>query len=130
MSTPHLWEINHPYYCEQGNYYVPGTRWHEVHNSYDSWAEFISEWGDADPDRNLVVRWDWRRPDPSDYADGEELPPDTLEVFWVLQRKAVLRSTECTVTEADEPAVRSWLSNRARTIAALWDPFLPGTAED
>jgi hypothetical protein len=95
MSTPHLWEIDHPYYCTEGN----------------------------DHDMNLVFRWDWKRADPDDYEDGEELPPDTLAVYWVLQRKAILRSTECVVTEADEPAVRAWLADRAKTVAAIWQPL-------
>ena len=44
-------------------------------------------------------------------------------MYWVLQRKAILRSTVCVVTEADEPAVRAWLAERARTIAAIWEPI-------
>lgn len=124
-TATHLWGIDHPYYCEEGNYYVPGTRWHEVHNEYPSWADFLEEWGDSDPDRNLVFRWDWRRPDPDDYDEDDEMPGDRLWIYWVLQRKALLRSTVCDVTEADEPAVRAWLADRARTITALWAPLLP-----
>lgn len=119
---PHLWEVDHPYYCMEGNYFVPGTRWDEVHNSYDSWAEFYAEWGDTDHDMNLVFRWDWKRDDGEYLEEGEEPEPDKLQVFWVLQRKAILRSTECVVTEADEPAVREWLTGRAKTIAAIWTP--------
>lgn len=122
-NEPRLWEIDHPYYCTEGNYFVAGTRWDEVHSEYDSWADFISEWGDTDPDMNLVFRWDWKRPDPDDYDEDEEVPGDRLFVYWVLQRKAILRSTECAVTEADEPAVREWLAERAKTIAAIWEPI-------
>ena len=123
-QTPRLWEIEHPYYCTEGNYFVPGTRWSEVHNEYDSWAGFYEQWGSADEDMNLVFRWDWKRADPQDYVPyGEEVPADTLHVYWVLQRKAILRSTTCTVTEADEPAVRAWLAERAQTIAAIWAPI-------
>lgn len=124
LTTPHLWEIDHPYYCTEGNYYERG-----MHEVYDSWASFYEDWGTNDPDLNLVFRWDWQRSDPSDYEDGENLPPDTLKVFWVLQRKAILRSTECTVTEADEPAVRAWLADRAGTIRAIWEPIIPATAK-
>lgn len=114
-----LWEIDHPYYCTEGNYYKNGN-----HLTYDSWADFIAEWGALDPDLNLVFRWDWKRADPDD--DGiTRVPEDRLLVFWVLQRKAILRSTECTVTEADEPAVREWLTKRARTVAAIWEPIIP-----
>lgn len=126
-SEPHLWETDHPYYCTTGNYFVPGTRWHEVHNSYDSWADFYEDWGNNDPDLNLVFRWDWKRSDPDDYEPDDDgitrVPADTLQVFWVLQRKAILRSTECVVTEADEPAVLAWLRDRARTITAIWQPL-------
>lgn len=121
--TGHLWEIDHPYYCSEGNYFVGADRWGEVHSEYDSWQEFIDEWGVTDHDMNLVFRWDWKRSDPDDYEDDEEVPPDTLYVYWVLQRKAILRSTECVVTEADEPAVREWLASRAKTIAAIWEPI-------
>lgn len=118
-----LRESDHPYYCTEGNYFVPGTRWGEVHAEYDSWTEFYEEWGSSDEDMNLVFRWDWKRPNPDDYDEGEELPPETLNVYWVLQRKAILRSTVCVVTAADEPAVRAWLAERAKTIAAIWAPI-------
>lgn len=131
MSTEatvrHLWEIDHPYYCNEGNYYASGTERHEVHSSYESWADFIAEWGDSDPDMNLVFRWDWSKPDPDDYEPDDDgvirVPEDRLTVFWVLQRKAILRSTECVVTEANEPAVRAWLAERAKTITAIWEPI-------
>jgi hypothetical protein len=123
MTTPRLWEVDHPYYCTEGNYYARPAD--GLHTEYASWAEFIADWGNTDPDMNLVFRWDWKRADPQDYEPyGEEVPADTLQVFWVLQRKAILRSTECTVTEADEPAVRAWLAERATTIRAIWEPLL------
>jgi hypothetical protein len=126
-SARHLWEIDHPYYCTEGNYYARPDQ--GLHTRYDSWAEFIADWGNTDPDMNLVFRWDWNRSDPQDYEPyGEEVPADTLQVFWVLQRKAILRSTECTVTEADEPAVRAWLAERAATIRAIWEPILSAPA--
>lgn len=122
-AMSHLWEIDHPYYCSEGNYYVSGSQWGDVHSEYASWQDFIEDLGDTDPDLNLVFRWDWKRADPADYEDSEELPPDRLFVYWVLQRKAILRSTECVVTEEDEPAVREWLTERAKTITALWEPL-------
>ncbi|MFJ9214276.1 hypothetical protein [Streptomyces sp. NPDC102264] len=117
-----LWEIDHPYYCTEGNYYKNGN-----HLTYASWAEFYAEWGDLDPDMNLVFRWDWKRPDPDGYEGGEEVPPETLAVYWVLQRKAILRSTECVIDRADEAAVRAWLADRANTMAAIWEPISLGT---
>lgn len=128
MSTPHLWEIDHPYYCTEGNYYASPLE--GLHEAFESWADFIEAWGDTDPDLNLVFRWDWKRADPDDYEPDDDgvtrIPEDTLFVYWVLQRKAILRSTECAVTEADEPAVREWLTERAKTITAIWEPLIPG----
>jgi len=120
-----LWEYDHPYYCAEGNYFKNGQ-----HLTYGSWAEFHAEWGSLDDDLNVVFRWDWKTPDPTDYDedDGEEIPPATLNVYWVLQRKAILRSTECPVTEADEPAIRAWLTRKARYVAAIWEPLLDGAA--
>ncbi len=128
MPERHLWEIDHPYYCTEGNYFVGGLRRPEVHTEYDSWAEFHEEWGGNDPDMNLVFRWDWQRDNGEDLLEGETAGPDKLLVFWVLQRKAILRSTACVVTEADEPAVRAWLADRATTIRAVWEPLIPATA--
>lgn len=117
----HLWEIDHPYYCQEGNYFKNGQ-----HLTYDSWAAFQEEWGSLDDDLNLVFRWDWKRDDPADFdeEDDEQPGPDRLYVYWVLQRKAILRSTECTVTEADEPAVREWLARKAARLRLIWAPLL------
>ncbi|MGW2267106.1 hypothetical protein [Streptomyces koyangensis] len=129
MSARHLWDHDHPYYCSEGNYYARPAD--GLHTEYASWAAFHADWGDNDPDLNLVFRWDWKRPDPADYEPfGEAVPPDTLAVYWVLQRKAILRSTECVVTEADEPAVREWLARRAQTVADVWAPFLATAAKE
>ncbi|WP_433341652.1 hypothetical protein [Streptomyces sp. CA-253872] len=129
MSERHLWEYDHPYYCAEGNFYARPS---EAHTEYPSWVGFHEEWGGLDPELNLVFRWDWQRADPSEYEPyGEPRPADRLLVFWVLQRKAILCSTACTVTEADEAAVRAWLAERVRSIAEVWEPFaLDGRAAE
>lgn len=121
MPEKRLWEAAHPYYAMTGNYYRGGN---ECHTEYESWAEFFEAEGDSDPDLNLVYRWDWSVPDPDDYADGELMPPEEFSVFWVGQRKALLRSTSFPVAREDEPAVRAWLTDRAKTMAAIWAPIL------
>lgn len=129
-DTPHLWEVDHPYYAEDGCFYTPGTRWAEVHTEYDSWADFAEGWGDTDPDLNLVYRWDWNRPDPDDWTyeiendPGFVMPGDTLHIYFMLQRKAKPHSIVIQITEADEPAVRAWLTERAKTVRAIWSPIL------
>lgn len=116
-EVTHLWEPDHPYYCAEGNYYA-----NDCHLVSDSWTEFLDEAGDQDPDRNLVFRWDWVIPDAEDLEPGDDARPKLL-TFWVGQRKAMLWSRECPVAPEDEPAVREWLTGRAKTIAALWAPI-------
>lgn len=133
--SAHLWEYDHPYYASDGCYYTRGDRWHEVHTEYPNWRAFFEEWGATDPDLNLVYRWDWIRPDPSDWKyelehePGFKLPGDTLHIYFMLQRKAKPHSIAIQITEADEPAVREWLTERAQTVAAIWEPIVPSLAE-
>lgn len=128
--TKRLWEYDHPYYASDGCYYTPGTKWHDVHTEYRSWRDFLDEWGDTDPDLNLVYRWDWDRPDPDDYRyelDNDPsfvMPGDTLHIYFMLQRKAKPHSIAIDIIEAEEPAVRAWLTRRALTVRAIWAPLL------
>lgn len=128
--TKHLWEIDHPYYCEDGSYWVSKDRWHEVHETYESWEDFVSEWGEMDLDMNLLFRWDWDRSSPEDYGyelsvdPSFELPADTLRIYYFMQRKARNMSVVVNVTEEDEPAVREWLTVRAEHMRKLWEPLL------
>jgi len=132
----HLWEHDHPYYCTEGCYYVPGTEWHDVHATWNSWATFFEDWGDVDPDYNLLFRWDWKKANPANYwlkpgdpddeteAFEEAKKTDTLSLFFYMQRKAKPFSHEIKVTEADEPAIRAWLEMKAEHMRALWAPLL------
>jgi hypothetical protein len=145
----HLWEIDHPYYATEGNFYANG-----MHGTYTSWAEFAQPSKgvsfnvlfmqpedargpnllyDFDDDLNYLWRWDWQRSDPADYeyelAEDPtfEPPGDRLLLFFMQQRKARCNSAEIKVTEADEPAVREWLTAKARHVALTWEPFLEVT---
>lgn len=66
VSKTHLWEIDHPYYCNEGNYFSVGCGEH-----YNRWQDFIDEQGDNDLDMNLVFRFDWVPP--YDDEDPEKL---------------------------------------------------------
>lgn len=116
--APHLWEIDHPYYCSDQNFFRNDRH---VHN--DSWAEFMQGWGHSDPDMNLLFRWDWKswrhHPDPDLRSDS----PDELDLFFLLQRKGDFWAVSVAVTDEDEAAVREWLTERARTITAIWEPI-------
>ncbi len=60
MSAKHLWEVEHEYYCNLGNYYAVID---DCHQEYDSWQEFHDKEGDSDMDYNLLFRWDWKEED-------------------------------------------------------------------
>ncbi|MGI5222996.1 hypothetical protein [Nocardia sp. CA-290969] len=125
----HLWEYDHPYYCNEGNYlHSPAQHSNVVvHDTFPSWQAFKDEPGgfyDADPERNLLWRWDWKAwhlEHPEDYTAGEEC--HVLMLFFMLQRKALSRSLYVDVTGADEPEIRAWLAERAQSIRDLWAPL-------
>lgn len=113
----HLWEIKHPYYCNEGNYYAPGQE--QPYHRYESFDGFLFEWGDADLDMNLVFRWDWKK-----VVDDEDAPEevrDRLMVFIMGQRKGLYQWCEIDVTEADEEAVRAYLMPRWEHLRRLWE---------
>jgi len=113
-----LRDAEHPYGAKEGNYFARG---HD--NTAESWADFLDEAGGLDPDLNLLYRWDWERPDPDDYEPDEPVPGDRLLLFFMAQRNALAFSWAVPVTAADEPAIRQWLTERARTMAAIWTPI-------
>lgn len=119
MNGPHLWEVDHPHYCQEGNRFKTGQ-----HTLIGSWAEFTEmTFFSGDRDLNLLIRWDWnswrRHPDPLLRADE----PDDLLLFFVMQGKAWLCSVGIQVTDEDESQVRRFLWDCARTTAAIWDPI-------
>lgn len=125
-NTKHLWEYDHPYYCAEGNYLASPVRDAELDcwQKYESWQDFHDEWGSTDPDLNLIFRWDWHAwhlEYPEDHPEGEA---HELSLFLMLQRKAFNKSINVAVTAEDEPAVREWLQQRAKTIAAIWEPLI------
>lgn len=119
----HLWEAQHPYYASDTEFHTRPAE----HARFDSWAEFVENFGDADFDYNLVFRWDWKRFDPENYTI-EDLPPpelrrDELWVYFVMQRKGFYWPVRAYVTEADEPAVRAWLAERGAYLSRVWEPL-------
>lgn len=125
MSEKPLWSVEHPYYCNEGNYYAPGRD--QPTARYRSWAEFIEAEGNSDPDYNLLFRWDWRESE--DWGHGVAFTGDenyrngVLLLFWMGQRKGLYRWTEVEVCRADEPAVREFLRQRLDYLMRLWAPL-------
>lgn len=120
-----LWEVDHPYYCAEGNYFARGPA-EQPTTSFKTWAEFVEAQGDAQMDYNLLFRWDWRE------GEGWELPPfngdvyyrnGRLMLFFMGQRKGLYRWVTIEVCRADEPAIRDWLRPRFAYLLTLWAPF-------
>ena len=125
MPERHLWEPEHPYYCEQGNYLADSSI--EAHYQFPSWEEFHEFATTSEfeyEDLNLVFRWDWVKPALEDYEEGEELPSDKLMLYVVQQRRAFNLSYEVDVTEKDESAITEWLIERAKKMTSIWQPVL------
>lgn len=115
MTEQHLWEIDHPYYAAEGNYYN-----NHCHTRLDSWADFTELYFcKGDRDQNLLYRWDWRPADENDSDDWDE-----LSLYFILQRKAIACSVTVKVTKAEEPTIRKWLTECSQTITAIWEPIL------
>ena len=115
----HLWEVDHLYYCNEGNYYAPGRE--QPFCEYASWAEFFAAEGDSDRDYNLLFRWDWREADPEEKNWGNK--HEVLMLFWIGQRKGLYRWTQVRVTKDDEPVVRAFLADRFAHLKKLWEPL-------
>ncbi len=114
----HLWEYKHPYYSNESNHFANG--WFL---EYESFAEFLSAWGDADVDMNLIYRWDWEEYDCIDHYEGEpedKYKGDYLKIFRVLQRKGIYCGQIIKVNKEDEAAVKEYLARYKPTIMSFW----------
>lgn len=113
----HLWEVDHPYYFNRPVDDAP---------AFESWAEFMAEFGDSEMDYNLVFRWDWREGavwDLGDYNGDDYYRHARLIVGIIAQRKGHCYSHTIKVCRADEPAIRAWLEPRFRYLLTMWEPF-------
>lgn len=121
----HLWEVEHEYYCNEGNYYASGRD--QPTSRYRTFSAFLEAEGNSDFDMNLLFRWDWRESE--DWGHGSEFNGDenyrngVLLLFWMGQRKGLYRWTEIEVCRADEPAVIEFLQPRLDYLAGLWQPL-------
>lgn len=119
----HLWEVDHAYYCNHGNYYS-----NECGAHFKRWQDFEEAEGDADIDMNLVFRWDWSetREDEgtgSNYTGDDYYRNGELAIFFVGQRKGLFRYATVEVCRADEPRVIAYLTPRLKHLMELWAPL-------
>lgn len=118
----------HPYYATEGCYYASGHNF--PHYDHESWDHFLVELGESDLDMNLLYRWDWEIPDPTDYLDDEPAPTtEHLALFYMQQRKARPVSHRIVVTPEDEDRIGKWLAVRAAHMRTIWAPLLPAAGD-
>lgn len=118
----HLWEVDHPYYCSESNFFAREP----TMDTHPTWASFIANYRDADFDLNLVFRFDWYEGE--DWGAGEYTGDDyyrngVLCIFWMCQRKGFFRASQISVCRADEPAVLEFLRPRWGHMKLLWEPL-------
>lgn len=127
-QTPHLWEIDHPYYGADGSY---------GDEQFESFQELRAAADGMDEDMNLIYRWDWKDYSTPEAAaqhyvdkDDEEWGKQELLVFFLMPRKGAFGSFRCPVTYEEEAEVREWLSGPrcAGHLRTLWEPINLGGA--
>ena len=122
MSKKHLWEAEHAYYCNLGNYFN-----NDCGSEFKSFQDFLAEFGDSDMDYNLLFRWDWKEDDPetgeNSFKGDVNYRNGRLELFWMGQRKGLYQYSVVEVCRADEPAVIAFLKPRMAHLLSLWSPL-------
>lgn len=111
----HLWEIKHPYYLSDSNWYS-----NEARICFQSWDDFIAEWGDADKDYNLLFRWDWTVYDKDDVDPGDN--HSVLLLGYMLQRKG--KYVPIVIENPDksrEDEIRAFLQERLDYLLTVWE---------
>lgn len=118
----HLWEVDHSYYCNEGNYFTAKS----VESYFKSFADFMQEYGDADMDYNLLFRWDWVEYDDdgnNNFNGDNYYRNGRLKLFWMGQRKGLYQYSIVEVCRADEPDVLEFLRPRLAYLMSLWSPL-------
>lgn len=121
-----LWEVEHPYYCEESNYFGSQSDRQTIFE-FKSWADFIEEMGGADKDYNFLFRWDWDEDETDDgkptYTGDDYYRNGKLKLFFMHQRKGFHSASLVEVCRADEPTVIEYLSGHWKHMQTMWEPF-------
>lgn len=127
----HLWEVEHPYYCNEDHHFGTGSAsYADMHPKHRSWDEFMSNMGDADMDYNLLFRWDWEEPEERPEERDDNYRDGTLKLTYFAQRKGFHIQHEIEVCRADEPLVVAFLQEHLQHMMKLWAPLFPETPHD
>lgn len=117
----HIWEIERPYYMNEGCYHESG-----MHETYNNWSTFMDDWGDVDLDMNRIHRFDAYDEADRDVRDGEFV----VFIYRVFQRKGYCASQEVFVSKEREQEVIDYLRPYFELEQKLWAPFATPTEVD
>lgn len=111
---------DHPYRTSESNFYS-----NDASERFESFDEFIAEWGDVDIDYNLCFRFDLTK---------EEKRKDKTDVLYsaqfaiIQQRKGIYYPITVTgITESDAPRIAEWLAPHFEYMQKIWLPFTSKT---
>jgi hypothetical protein len=108
-------DVEHSYYCSESNYHS-----NDMNGDFESWEEFLQEYGDADEDFNLLFRWDvLPRYEDDELEDGQRI----LMLFFMQQRRGAFAPVTVKVNESDEPGIIEYLKPKWEHMKQLWMPF-------
>jgi hypothetical protein len=118
-----LYDIEHPGYCSESNYYKDGTM-----SRFKCWADFLEEYKSFDNGQTLLFRWDWHRPEDDDgqvkpFSHDQYYRESELWLHWIGQSKGAYFCSIVDVCVMDEPVIREFLSQRWSHLSSLWAPF-------
>lgn len=129
--TKHLWEVEHPYYCEEGQYFSTQESRQTIWQ-FRSMAEFLAEMGEADKDYNYLFRWDWIEENDDGeptYNGDNNYRNGKLKLFYMHQRKGYHSCSIVEVCRADEPAVLTFLRGHWEHMQTMWAPIAQTTEQ-
>lgn len=119
-SEPHLWEKENEGYWADRAYHAAGS---EPSIRFKSWQDFIEVHPLKEPDFAdwTILGFTWNQvlkiSDPY-YRNGR------LELYVLMRRKGWYAQFNVEVCEADEPAVKEYLSVHAAKLRSLWGPVM------
>lgn len=117
--TKHLWEIDHPYYGPEGNYFANAEKTADYRHAMESWKAFQEEFSWMDDDLNWLFRWDWI---PADEPGNPmyEIDHDELRLFYLMPRKGTFLWVTIQVEREDELEIRQWLFEKWGYMRTMW----------
>ena len=108
--------VDHPYYCSDSNYFS-----NEASKTYYTWPEFYGEMKGADPEYNLIFRWEIREHEDD---DGVKSGAYYMEIFYMQQRKGLYMPISIKrVFEEDVPQIIEFLQAKYTYLKKLWEPI-------